>query len=223
MGCKPSWVRIPPRPSAAQYRSGFGRGSIRGVAQPGRALRSGRRGRRFKSCLPDSREGLPFSAATKTPGRGNPVGRFCTVVIQRARLQRARHARCAGSVARCRSISLQRDKDPRRSHPRRVVVTGPPNAPDVIPGIPCVAARGDDDCSAHSCQSIDVADQQAERTAEMLVREVEGRSSLAYIFLLYWRRYVTLRRRSLTGKAADSKSAGFTPLGVRVPPPPLFS
>src|SRR5690606_2000938 len=29
-------------------------------------------------------------------------------------------------------------------------------------------------------------------------------------------------RRSLTGKAADSKSAGFTPLGVRVPPPPLF-
>jgi hypothetical protein len=28
-------------------------------------------------------------------------------------------------------------------------------------------------------------------------------------------------RRSLTGKAADSKSAGSNPLGVRVPPPPL--
>src|SRR5687767_11018252 len=34
---------------------------FRGVAQPGRALRSGRRGRRFKSCLPDCRA---FAGAT---------------------------------------------------------------------------------------------------------------------------------------------------------------
>jgi hypothetical protein len=33
---------------------------VRGVAQPGRALRSGRRGRRFKSCLPDGLVGNTF-------------------------------------------------------------------------------------------------------------------------------------------------------------------
>ena len=37
------WVRIPPAPP---YRD---------VAQLGRALRSGRRGRRFKSCHPDQK------------------------------------------------------------------------------------------------------------------------------------------------------------------------
>src|SRR6478672_437065 len=39
-----------PRPRAPVYNS---RLCCRGVAQPGRALRSGRRSRRFKSCLPD--------------------------------------------------------------------------------------------------------------------------------------------------------------------------
>lgn len=52
-------------------------------------------------------------------------------------------------------------------------------------------------------------------------RELEGSYWLKYIVSLYRRRLVAFRRRSLTGKAADSKSAGFTPLGVRVPPPPL--
>src|SRR5690606_4511224 len=30
-------------------------------------------------------------------------------------------------------------------------------------------------------------------------------------------------RRRLIGRAADSKSAGLTPVGVRVPPPPFFA
>ncbi len=50
MGSNPaSWVRIPPRP----FKAAVFRRSSRGVAQSGRALRSGRRGPRFKSGRPD--------------------------------------------------------------------------------------------------------------------------------------------------------------------------
>ena len=46
-GLTPAWVRIPPRPC---WDDPF---RFRGVAQSGRALRSGRRGPRFESGRPD--------------------------------------------------------------------------------------------------------------------------------------------------------------------------
>ena len=48
-------VQYTARPAALAARTEMRRGlaEIRGVAQPGRALRSGRRSRRFKSCHPD--------------------------------------------------------------------------------------------------------------------------------------------------------------------------
>lgn len=53
-GCKPAWVRIPPRPCEMWFSPTLrDRVGFRGVAQSGRALRSGRRGPRFESGRPD--------------------------------------------------------------------------------------------------------------------------------------------------------------------------
>ena len=48
---------------------------VRGVAQFGRALRSGRRGRRFKSCHPDEKEN-PWDSLFLCAARGKEINCF---------------------------------------------------------------------------------------------------------------------------------------------------
>ena len=148
VGHAPSLERRLDAPSTAAYRVSSRRSRLpfpaRGVAQPGSALRSGRRGPQFKSGHPDQGGGTNGSPAGSSPAHGD---RGSAVTGRRdAGLRRAVAVDVSSARAQGRSVSTStsRSSGPGRSSARRATADRGAARADARPGaVRGRAARGD--------------------------------------------------------------------------------